>query len=98
MAVFKRRAAMAGCGRLAKTMPLVLVLAVAGCGGGGGGGAFVPTTSGTVTTHLSDPPSCKATLDHAWVTIADVKANLNPDAGAGDSGFVDLTPDLASAP
>lgn len=71
------------------------LIAIAGCGGGGGGGS---TTSGTVTTALSDPPSCKATLDQVWVTIADVKAHLNANAGPGDSGFVDLTPGLASAP
>src|SRR5262249_7974882 len=61
----------------------------------GGGG---PTASGTITTNLSDPPSCKATIQHAWVTISDVRAHLNPDADSGAGGFVDLTPDLVKAP
>lgn len=88
--------------RLPVTILIIFTfVAIAGCGGGGGGGGGgvgVPTTSGIVTTNLSDPASCKATLDHVWVTIADVKANLNADAGPNDSGFVDLTPNLASAP
>jgi hypothetical protein len=78
---------------------LTALLLVVGCGGGGGGGTLVPVpASGKITTGLSDPPSCKATLEHVWVTIADVKAHLNPDASASDSGFVDLTPGLSSAP
>jgi hypothetical protein len=80
------------------TLASVALTAVAiGCGGGGGGGGGLPT-SGTVTTTLSDPPSCKATYSHVWVTIADVKAHLNPDASPDDAGFVDLTPNLASSP
>jgi hypothetical protein len=83
-------------------MLVVAAAVIVGCGGGGGGGGGFsgagPTTSGMVTTNLSDPPSCKATLRHVWVTIADVKAHLSADAGAGDAGFVDLTPKLAAAP
>jgi hypothetical protein len=77
---------------------IALAAVAAGCGGGGGGGGGGIATSGTVTTTLSDPPSCKATLSNVWVTIADVKAHLNPDASPGDTGFVDLTPNLASSP
>jgi hypothetical protein len=79
---------------------LAALMILAGCGGGGGGGsAVIPVpASGTITTGLSDPPSCKASLEHVWVTIADVKAHLNPDATTGDSGFVDLTPNLSSSP
>ena len=78
----------------------LLALAVGGCGGGGGGGGA--TTSGTVTTGISDPAtSCTAPAGpytHVWVTVSDVKAHINSSANPGDSGFQDLTPDLASAP
>src|SRR5579863_10500342 len=90
--------------RYITVLMLSALIVTAECGGGGGGGGGAggggggPTTSGTVTTNLSDPPSCKATLEHVWVTVADLKAHLNPDAGGGDPGFVDLTPALASAP
>jgi hypothetical protein len=82
---------------------------VIGCGGGGGGGTSGAGAggsgggggaagSGIVTTSLSDPHSCKASLQHVWVTIADVKAHLNADADSSDPAFVDLTPGLALAP
>lgn len=77
---------------------LSALVATAGCGGGGGGGGGGNATSGTVTTTLSDPPACKAVLQHVWVTVADVKVHLNPDAASDDSAFVDLTPSLPSAP
>jgi len=90
--------------RFTKVFPVALLISalavIDGCGGGGGGGGVIPppTVSGTITTAISDPPSCNATLQHVWVTIADVKANINPDASPGDAGFVDLTPGLSSAP
>ncbi len=78
---------------------LTALMLVSGCGGGGGGGTVVPVpASGKIVTGLSDPPSCKASLEHVWVTIADVKAHLNPDAASDDPDFVDLTPNLSSAP
>lgn len=82
------------------TTALLISILLGACGGGGGGGGFIPppSVSGTIKTAISDPPSCKATLEHAWVTVADVMANLNPGAGPGDGGFVDLTPGLSSAP
>src|SRR5665213_1382418 len=52
-----------------------------------------PSTS--VSVMISDPAACKAPngpLSHVYITITDVKASTNPDAGANDSSFVDLTP------
>jgi hypothetical protein len=50
---------------------------------------------------LSDPAACQAPngkFSHVYVTITDVKASTNANAGDNDPGFVDLTPGLSSAP
>jgi Domain of unknown function (DUF4382) len=70
-----------------------------GCGGGGGGGT-VAGTSGTVTTHISDPPTCMAPigdLENVWVTVTRVRAHLSSSAGSNDGGWVDLV-DLTENP
>jgi|GEM_PF-1666988 len=54
-----------------------------------------------VSVMISDPAACKAPngpLSHVYITVADVMASTNPDAPAGDSSFVDLTPGLSAAP
>lgn len=61
------------------------------------------TSSGmaTVTTVLTDPATCQAPtgpFSHVYITITDVQANVNSSANAGDSGWVDLTPNLSKAP
>jgi hypothetical protein len=81
---------------------LAVVFAVTGtsCGGGGGGGGGVAATSGTVTTHLSDPPVCMAPtgdLESVWVTITRVRAHLSSTAEGTAGGWVDLV-DLTSNP
>jgi hypothetical protein len=60
-------------------------------------------TSGLATANvrLSDPATCQAPsgpFSHVYVTITDVKASVNPNAGDTDSSWVDLTPGLSSAP
>ena len=60
-------------------------------------------TSGmaTVTTMVSDPATCatpNGPFSHVYVTITDVKAHTSSSAGANDSGWADLTPNLAKAP
>lgn len=60
-------------------------------------------TSGTSTVNVmvSDPATCAAPngpFSHVWVTITDVQANISSSAGSNDSGWVDLTPGLSSAP
>jgi hypothetical protein len=57
---------------------------------------------GTVNVSVSDPPTCSASTgggySHVWVTIKDVKIHQSASAGANDAGWVDLTPNLSSAP
>jgi hypothetical protein len=60
-------------------------------------------TSGmaTVNVRLSDPATCQAPtgpFSHVYVTITDVQANISSSAGANDSGWVDLTPNLSKSP
>jgi hypothetical protein len=56
----------------------------------------------TVKTTISDPAACQAPngqYAHVYVTVTDVQASTNGNAGTGDSSFVDLTPTLkAGAP
>jgi hypothetical protein len=54
-----------------------------------------------VTTMISDPATCatpNGAFSHVFVTITDVKAHTSSTAGPNDSGWVDLTPNLANAP
>lgn len=58
------------------------------------------TTTGTVATFLSDPPTCEAPNGpflNVWVTITKVSAHISTDAETNDSGWVDLV-DLESTP
>ncbi len=61
------------------------------------------TASGTSTVNvmLSDPATCAAPngpFSHVWVTITDVQASTSAAGSAMGSGWVDLTPNLSSAP
>jgi Domain of unknown function (DUF4382) len=80
---------------------LTLAVTSSGCGGGGGGDGGNPAaTSGTVTVHLSDPPTCMAPtgdLSHVWVTVTKVRAHLSSGAGSNEAGWVDLV-DLTNDP
>jgi hypothetical protein len=53
--------------------------------------------TGTVTTSLTDPPTCAASFDHVWVTITKVTANISSTASDTDSGWVTLA-DLTATP
>jgi hypothetical protein len=60
-------------------------------------------TSGLATANVvvSDPATCQAPsgpFSHVYVTITDVQASTNPNAGDNDPSFVDLTPGLSSSP
>ena len=80
---------------------LVAALLLAGCGGSG-----TTTTSAvqkaTVNVSLSDPPTCASSTGGAYtsifVTIKDVQIHTSSTAGPNDPGWVDLTPNLSSAP
>jgi Domain of unknown function (DUF4382) len=61
------------------------------------------TASGmsSVNLHISDPATCEAPagpFSHVYVTITDVQVNTSSSADTSDSGWVDLTPNLSSAP
>lgn len=78
---------------------LGLGVSLVSCGG-------TPVTSstsgnGSITVNLTDPPSCafpNGTIDHVWVTISSVQANTSASAGDNSSGWVELAPQLNSAP
>lgn len=68
-----------------------------------GGSGHQLSTNGTarVSTSLSDPPTCAAPsgpYSHVYVTISDVQIHTSSSANANDPGWVDLTPNLKSAP
>jgi hypothetical protein len=74
-----------------------LVVWTAGCSGG----SSSSTSMGMVTTSLTDPPTCAAPngpFTHVYVSISDVKIHQSAGAGPNDAGWVDLTPNLSSAP
>ena len=56
--------------------------------------------TGSVTTLLSDPPTCAAPggqFQNVWVTITKVTANISSSAAPTDSGWVTLA-DLTANP
>jgi Domain of unknown function (DUF4382) len=83
---------------LALSLLLVAALIIAACSG-----TSMNTANGmgTVTVMLSDPATCQAPngpFSHVYVTITDVQANVSSTAGASDSGWVDLAPNLSKNP
>ena len=75
----------------------VLALGVAALVSCGGSSQPSAATTGTVSTFLSDPPTCAEEFPDVYVTITKVEANLNADAAANDSGWQTLI-DLTKAP
>jgi len=54
-----------------------------------------------VNTTMTDPPTCASPggpYSHVYVSVADVEIHQSATAQASDSGWVDLTPSLKSAP
>ncbi len=66
------------------------------------GGNSNPTmNAATVKTVISDPATCAAPqgpFSHVYVAVTDVRIHQNANAGPNDSGWVDLTPQLANNP
>ncbi|KVO93089.1 hypothetical protein WL21_06315 [Burkholderia ubonensis] len=62
----------------------VISLALAGCGGGDGGGSPGGQT-GTLHVAMTDAPSCG--FDHVFVTVSQVRVNMNANAGDNDAGW-----------
>ncbi len=81
--------------------PVLLgLVALTSCGGGSSSTGFSTGQTGSVTTTVTDPPSCKAPKGdfmNVWVTITKVRAHISSDAGPNDSGWVTLV-DLTSSP
>jgi Domain of unknown function (DUF4382) len=85
---------------------LVVALYLAACSStnstsGTGGNSGAASGMASVNLHISDPATCEAPagpFSHVYVTITDVQVSTSSSAGANDSGWVDLTPHLSSAP
>ncbi|UWZ85477.1 DUF4382 domain-containing protein [Occallatibacter riparius] len=76
---------------------LVAALVMAACSSGNSSSGGPTSQMATVNTHLSDPATCEAPtgpFSHVYVTITDVKAHTSASAGANDSGWADLTPNM----
>lgn len=77
---------------------LALVGLLAGCGGSSTPGDTTNTsTTGTIRTSLSDPPTCKGPLapsdlkfDNVWVTITEVRAHISDAAEDSSNGWQTL--------
>jgi hypothetical protein len=82
---------------------LLAAAVLAGCGGGSStvqfssGASDAMAVTGTVTTTVSDPPTCKGPLapsdlqfDNVWVTITKVRAHISENAEDGNGGWQDL--------
>ena len=77
-------------------LSLVLSLAVVAMISCGGSTTSSNSSMGTVQTSLSDPPTCSQLpngmgLDHVYVTITKVEANLSATSNSGWQTLVDLT-------
>jgi hypothetical protein len=89
--------------RLILFVSLILLVTIAAitvaCGGNTD--KQLSSSMATVTTSISDPPTCASPsgpYTHVYVTISDVQIHASSNASPNDSGWVDLTPNLKSAP
>jgi hypothetical protein len=76
---------------------LGILLTLMSCGGGTTTTPTPAAKTGTITTTMSDPPSCAFAFDHVYVTVTKVTANISTTAEESDSGWVTLV-DLTSNP
>ncbi|HLY61126.1 MAG TPA: DUF4382 domain-containing protein [Terriglobia bacterium] len=67
------------------------------CGGNSAPVTETSSTTGVITTSMTDPPTCTASFDHVYVTVTKVQANISSSAGDTDSGWTTLV-DLTSSP
>lgn len=84
-----------------------MISAISACSGttaATGASANAPTGStqmAQASIRISDPSTCMAPNGpflHVYVSVSDVKAHVNGNAGDNDPGFVDLTPGLSTHP
>ncbi len=75
-------------------LSLLTLALLATCGGGSGGTVgVIPPTTASVTTTISDHPTClvpNGNFQNVWVTVTRVRANTSSAAGPNDTGWVDL--------
>ncbi len=81
---------------------LLIVFMLGGCGGGTTTPGPTVSTTGVVTTNMSDPPTCgppAGQFSHVWVTITRVRAHTSADTSLdiNASGWIDLV-NLTSSP
>ncbi|MBZ5516181.1 MAG: DUF4382 domain-containing protein [Acidobacteriia bacterium] len=69
---------------------------MASCGGGMSSNSPASMT-GTITTTMSDPPSCTLEFDAVYVTVTKVTAHISATADENSSGWVTLV-DLTGSP
>ncbi|HVC47930.1 MAG TPA: DUF4382 domain-containing protein [Terracidiphilus sp.] len=88
--------------RLQTVLVLVCLLALTGVTGiivaCSNGNSTATSGMAEVKTTISDPATCAAPdgpYSAVWVTITDVQASTSATAGATDSSWVDLTPNLS---
>jgi len=77
----------------------VIAALIVGCGNSTSGSTT--SSMAMVSVKVSDPATCMAPngpFSHVYVTVTDIRAHVNANAGDSDSGWVDLTPSLAKAP
>jgi len=70
------------------------ILSMTGCGGSSTPAPAPSNPTGTVSTFISDPPTCSAMYSRIYVTVVAVEANESADALPGAPGWhmlVDLT-------
>ena len=94
-----RRYSILGLVTIAVVLPALFFTA---CGGGGGSNTKTTTSLATVNVTLSDPATCSDStggpFSHIYVTVTDVQINASATAGDNDANWIDLTPNLKSAP
>ncbi len=80
---------------------LAVAIWLVACGGGTTiTGGFNPPT-GTISVSISDPPSCRfpaGNFQSVFVTVRSVMVHVSGTAGDSAAGWVEVAPNLASAP
>lgn len=85
---------------LIASLPIILAAALISCGGFTSTG-MQSNGMGTINVSMTDPPTCmkpNGNFLHVYVTIRSVEANISDTADDNSPGWVELAPQLNSAP